>query len=324
MMFTAHVPHPHNYPTWFGYLKDDGYTIHKKKGHIPINWETKKARFLSVYPFYESPGLSVRFQVGPEDEWCAEAYLETDFTVLTRANFEKKLRTYLGHQFVVGNMSNISAEAVSSDKLDLGIGEWQSFRFDDLFNIRKGYYNKKPPETQSAEKPIPFIGATEFNNGVTSLHDIDDIVLYSRNGEENPYEPKNRKIFPPNGITVSNNGSVGNAFYQPAAFTCSHDVNPLYLTERPMSAEVGLFLSTVIEVDRYRWGYGRKWRPARMPNSTMKLPVRPDGSPDWIFMERFIRSLSHSSNLPKPVSDSPEAFTNPEQPNEPLTEASGV
>lgn len=32
MLFTAHRPHLDSYQTWFGYLKDDGFTIHKKKG----------------------------------------------------------------------------------------------------------------------------------------------------------------------------------------------------------------------------------------------------------------------------------------------------
>lgn len=132
---------------------------------------------------------------------------------------------------------------------------------------------------------------------MTSNHDLDDILVYSRNGDENPYEPSARKLFSSGCVTVSNNGSVGNAFFQPKKFTCSHDVNPLYLIHGEMTPELGVFLSTVIEVDRYRWGYGRKWRPKRMPASIIKLPVKKDGTPDWGFMQSFVESLSHSSNL---------------------------
>lgn len=39
IVLTAHKPHPKNYPTWFGYLKDDGFIIHKKKGRIPAFWD---------------------------------------------------------------------------------------------------------------------------------------------------------------------------------------------------------------------------------------------------------------------------------------------
>ncbi|MCB9991529.1 MAG: hypothetical protein H6867_09140 [Rhodospirillales bacterium] len=40
-------------------------------------------------------GLSVTKSITPEDEWCAEAYMETDYTKLTQADFEKTLRDYI-------------------------------------------------------------------------------------------------------------------------------------------------------------------------------------------------------------------------------------
>ena len=298
MVFTAHVPHPSNYPTWFGYLKDDGFVIHKKKGRVPAEWEQKRARFLAAYDHYDVPGLSIRAKVKAEDEWCAEAYLETDFSRLTKADFLEKIRTYVGFQFTSGNIDSIEPDPDHKDVVDLSPAKWKVFSYDKIFNIEKGYYNKKPPEAaRQAEHPVSFIGATAYNNGVTSIHELDDVILFSRSGEENPYEDQNRKIFPPHAVTVSNNGSVGNAFYQPRRFTCSHDVNPLYLIERKISPEIGMFLSAVIEVDRYRWGYGRKWRPARMPKSKIALPVDAKGQPDWTYVERLIKSLAHSSNL---------------------------
>lgn len=298
MVLTAHNPHPANYPTWFGYLKDDGFKIHKKRGRIPVEWIQRRARFLSAYAFIDSPGLSIRQTVGASDEWCAEAYLETDFSVLRRANFEKKLRTYLGYQYTSGNLETISPESIDNRRVDLNIARWKAFRFDDIFDIRNGYYNKKPPTSLSDAETIIFIGATEYNNGVTSVHEIDDVRLFSRNGEENPYEAEDRKIYAANSVTISNNGSVGNAFFQPQRFTCSHDVNPIYLKGgQTMSPEIGIFLSTVIEVDKYRWGYGRKWRPTRMPSSIIRLPASATGEPDWAFMTQYMQALPHSSNL---------------------------
>lgn len=297
VLLTAHVPHEENYPTWFGFLKDDGFIIHKRKGRIPVDWEIKKDKFLTVFPFAEAPGLSVRHSVKADDEWCAEAYLETDFSILRRENFESKLRIYLGFQYTSGNIEEIVASAATDKNMRLNVSGWKPFRFDSIFKIKKGFYNKKPPIAQENSDVISFIGATEYSNGVTSVHDMDDVLLFSRNGEENPYELSTRKLFPAHAVTISNNGSVGNAFYQPNRFTCSHDVNPIYLIGHAMSAEIGIFLSTVIEVDKYRWGYGRKWRPTRMPSSIIKLPVDDDGAPDWDFMESYIQSLSHSANL---------------------------
>ena len=55
------------------------------------------------------------------------------------------------------------------------------------------------------------------------------------------------------------------------------------------------------EKEKYRWAYGRKWRPKRMPSSLIKLPIRKDDNeeiiPDWDFMESFIKTLPYSSCL---------------------------
>lgn len=178
---------------------------------------------------------------------------------------------------------------------------WKPYRYDEIFEIKKGYYNKKPP---SAERPssldIPFIGASEKNNGITSFVTLSDLQKYSRDGSVNLGEDINKKLFPSGAITVPNNGaSVGEAFYQKKAFTCTHDVNPLYLKDKSfqINEAVGLFLTAVIRAEKYRWSYGRKWRPIRMPHSIIRLPSTDQGLPDWAFMESFIRTLPYSSKI---------------------------
>lgn len=297
MVFNAHVPHSPDHATWFGYLKDDGFTIHKKKGRIPLNWDQKRAEFLSLYMKKERPGLAVVQEVKHDNEWLAEAYLTTDYSNLKESDFEKKVRDFLGYQFLSGRVSSVSEDRKRKDAKLLDTSKWKTFQYEEIFDIKKGYYNKKPPIFVSEANKIPFIGATEFANGVTSWHDREDVLIHSRNGEIVLLEDESRKIFPAGSITVSNNGSVGNAFYQATEFTCSHDVNPLYRLGGEITPEIGLFVATVIEVDKYRWGYGRKWRPSRMPTSTISLPVTSRGKPDWSFMQAFVEALPLSENL---------------------------
>ena len=166
---------------------------------------------------------------------------------------------------------------------------WKWFRYDDIFNICKGFYNKKPEENPNGK--VPFIGATESSNGITSLHDIETIELASKTGDK-PNAPLEEKIFRSNCITVSNNGSVGFAFYQPREFTCSHDVNPLYLNKKwhqELNVYISMFLCTIIEKEQFRWDYGRKWRPKRMPASLIRLPIDNNGEPDWQWMEKYVK-----------------------------------
>ena len=198
----------------------------------------------------------------------------------------------------VSNYAGVEASFSNEPPPPLDPSCWRLFRYDSIFEIRKGYYNKKPPVTESSGG-IPFIGATEYENGVTSYVSEEDLALYSRDGSIKPDEPLDRKLFPGESVTVSNNGSVGEAFYQPVPFTCSHDVNPLYLRDKEvkLNARLGLFLATVIRADKYRWGYGRKWRPIRMPSSHISLPVTPAGGPDWSYMEQYVSALPYSAQI---------------------------
>lgn len=83
--------------TWFGYLKDDGFVKQKNKGRIDhaSKWNRIKATFLGAYiDGDERPGLSVKKAIVAEDEWCAEAYMETDYSALTEQDFIAALKRY--------------------------------------------------------------------------------------------------------------------------------------------------------------------------------------------------------------------------------------
>ena len=185
-------------------------------------------------------------------------------------------------------------KSISKIKLNFNTKNWKSFRYDEIFDIKKGYYNKKPPISEKGK--IPFIGATDSKNGITSHHKKETIKNYNKIGEIEINE-KEKRIFSGNCITVSNNGSVGYAFYQPINFTCSHDINPLYIKNKKMNTYLALFLCAIIGLEKYRWSYGRKWRPLRMPSSIIKLPINKEGNPDWQFMEDYIKSLPYSKSL---------------------------
>ncbi|GJD39920.1 restriction endonuclease subunit S [Methylobacterium bullatum] len=187
--------------------------------------------------------------------------------------------------------------SASNKVVPLDLTKWSDFRYDEIFIIRKGFYNKKPPECVRNINSLPFIGATEYDNGVTSFCSLEDISNYARGGDIEIAPTIFGKVFPGKCVTVSNNGSVGFAFYQPLDFVCSHDVNPLYLIDREITPEIGLFLCAVIRMDRYRWSFGRKWRPSRMPQSVIKLPATLNGKPDWKFMEKYIKSLPYSVKI---------------------------
>ena len=98
MIFTAHKPHPPNKETYFGYYKDDGFVKRKDKGRIDAfgKWERIKADWLSSYINRKAKaGFSVNKIVTANDEWCAEAYMETDYSTLSKDDFIKIIKDHV-------------------------------------------------------------------------------------------------------------------------------------------------------------------------------------------------------------------------------------
>ncbi|WP_294429666.1 restriction endonuclease subunit S [uncultured Treponema sp.] len=157
--------------------------------------------------------------------------------------------------------------------MNLDVKNWNYFTLGDLFDFQKG---KRLTKSDMISGNVNFLGAISENNGIREKIDI----------------PKN-ELWEPNCITVNYNGSVGEAFHQDEPFWASDDVNVLYAKGWEMNKYNALFLCTIIKQEQYRFCYGRKWTLEKMKESKIKLPVTTTGSPDWNFMECFIKSLHH-------------------------------
>jgi type I restriction enzyme M protein len=98
MVFKAHQKHPLDKEVFLGYFKDDGFDKRKNLGRIDVNGQWKesiKAEWLRIYRNRkEILGLSVLRCLEPSDEWCAEAYMKTDYSSLALEDLEKVLKEY--------------------------------------------------------------------------------------------------------------------------------------------------------------------------------------------------------------------------------------
>lgn len=98
MVWIAGKPHAQSAKkTWFGYWRDDGFIKTKHKGRIDQSgfWPVIRDRWVEMYRNREvHAGESVIHTVSAADEWCAEAYMETDYSKLTQADFEKVVQNY--------------------------------------------------------------------------------------------------------------------------------------------------------------------------------------------------------------------------------------
>ena len=91
--------------TFFGYFKDDGFTKKKNLGRIEKTdergfgiWATIETDWLDLYRNRKNRnGISITRQVSADDEWLAEAYMETDYSSLNQDDFQRVLNQYLGY-----------------------------------------------------------------------------------------------------------------------------------------------------------------------------------------------------------------------------------
>ena len=282
MVVTAKRPHPINKEVYLGYYKDDGFVKRKYLGRIDLYGEFEnrnKNEWISHWINHKvTPGLSVCRALSANDEWCAELFMTTDYSLLQQEMFEQKIRDYVSYRVrtaIQNDQEQVIGKRISDTKYSLGTQDWQWFRYDSLFKIVKG---KRLTKADMIPGKFPFIGATEFNNGVTAYVDSDKYIHQG------------------NLITVSYNGSVGMAFYQPREFFACDDVNVLYPNFK-LNSSIATFLITLIEQEKYRYNYGLKWTKEKMEQSLIKLPVRSGTTPDWEFMENYIKSLPYSGNL---------------------------
>lgn len=152
------------------------------------------------------------------------------------------------------------------------LDDWKPFRLNALFEVKKGKRvtkaNRRPGDTR-------FIGASEKNNGITDMCDLDP-------------------IFPAHSLSVPYNGSVGYAFYQDEPFFASDDVQVL-LPRIEVPRDALLFVAVMIRYEKDRFSYGYKWHLERMRATTVLLPALDDETPDWVAMDRYMRGLPFSS-----------------------------
>lgn len=97
LVFKAHTPHSKLRKTFLGYYKDDGFIKVKNKGRLDVNlkWENIKQKWLKLYFNREESDLSIAQYLDYKTEWCAESYMKTDYSSITKNDFKNRLKEYI-------------------------------------------------------------------------------------------------------------------------------------------------------------------------------------------------------------------------------------
>ena len=116
MIFTLGKPHVNPdgtvNKTFFGYYKEDGHKKKKNLGRIEqfdkdnnSIWKAIEEEWIDLYRNKTvKDGMSAMQAVNGEDEWLCEAYMKTDYSKLTEADFQQTINNYLAYQIKEGKI----------------------------------------------------------------------------------------------------------------------------------------------------------------------------------------------------------------------------
>ena len=172
------------------------------------------------------------------------------------------------------NNSYLNKKPLLDETISLKSNKWEELKLTDLFNITG---SKTTPITELEEIGVgnyPFVTTQATNNGIEGFYD-----LYTENG---------------NVLTVDS-AVLGYCSYQSLNFSASDHVEKL-IPKFEMNKYVALFLVAILNLEQYRYNYGRKCSQTRMKQISIKLPTK-NGLPDFEYMENYIKSLNYSGSI---------------------------
>ncbi len=163
---------------------------------------------------------------------------------------------------------------LSDKQLELCTADWKYYQLSDLFKIGGSKTTPLSKLRGYGEGVYPYVTTQATNNGVAGFYNY-----FTETG---------------NTLTVDR-AVLGYCSYQSLNFSASDHVEKL-TPKFSMNQYVAIFLITIMNLEQYRYGYGRKTSQGRLRKTRIKLPSK-GANPDWQFIEDYIKSLPYSSNL---------------------------
>ncbi len=289
LVFEAWKPHTKDTKTWFGYWKNDGFIKVRPYGRIDyygvFNSKIKKLWLNSYFAKKEIAGFSVLKHIEFENEWLVEPYIKTKFENLKDRDFENTLKEYSTFLYYNNLSDNASKESYNKEKLDLNFRKWKKVKLgwdeeenpDGLFIVKGSKTTDKKildNENIIGERKYPYITTQSSNNGARDFYDI-----FTNEG---------------NVLTIDS-AVLGFCSYQSLNFTASDHVEKL-IPKFDLNVYRALFLTTIINLERYRYSYGRKFNQDRIRETIIKLPFK-NNEIDWDFIDNYMKGLSYSKYL---------------------------
>lgn len=174
----------------------------------------------------------------------------------------------------IEDVDNTKKTPISTKKHELEIQSWKYFELKNLFEIKGSTTTPLLELEEYGDGKYPYVTTQATNNGIEGFYNF-----YSEDGD----------------VLTIDSAVLGYCSYQPLPFSASDHVEKL-VPKFKLNKYVAMFLVTILNLEQYRYNYGRKCSQERMKKISIKLPSK-NGNPDFEYMENYIKSLSYSSSF---------------------------
>lgn len=189
----------------------------------------------------------------------------------------KTLKNIIIPDKVPENISNNKIDinilcTMNNSPITLNVDNWKKIKLIDYFDMYAGKYFSSDNFDIG---DIPLVSASDTDNGIMKYTNLSP-------------------IFKQNCLTI---GKVGiTTYYQNIDFCASSDVTVL-VPKMNFNKYIGLFITTIINKEKFKWSYGRQVRLGDCQKLEIFLPTDEYGEPDWLYMENYIRSMPYADKI---------------------------
>lgn len=154
--------------------------------------------------------------------------------------------------------------------------ESKLFDFSEIFTSKRG---KRLIEQDQIIGDIAYVSSTKNNNGISGYINPPDFMIRYHNK-----------------MTLANSGSVGYCFYHDYEFVASDHVTVIGIRDEKIQLNkyIALYLKPIFESMKYKYNFGREISDNRIHREKVMLPITSKGTPDWKYMEDYIKKLENS------------------------------
>jgi len=145
--------------------------------------------------------------------------------------------------------------------------EWKEFKIKDLFMVTGSTTTPLEELEDIGKGNFPYVTTSAVDNGIAGF--------YAKSTEGG-------------NIICIESACAAYATYQAEDFSASDHVEKC-IPKFNLNVYIAMFLVTILNLDRYKYSYGRKCNQIRIKNRIIKLPADSSGNPDWQFMEDYIK-----------------------------------